>query len=88
MTHPDEVPTIFVADDKGLLRVRGFARGFDFDVCHTAVNKAGKPAIALLRSNEIVAGIVCDNAWLQRAVGNICEAKLIRIEDALCPPTK
>jgi hypothetical protein len=76
------VPTISVYDDKSLARVRYWANEVDFTRCHTAANATRAPAIALLQGDVIVAGVICSNAWMQRAADNICEAVLMRREGA------
>jgi hypothetical protein len=81
------VPTIAVSDDRTLARVRRWTSEVVFDTSHTAANAAGKPSVALLRDGRIVAGIVCDTPWLQRAAENICEAVLMRREDATAGAT-
>ena len=75
------VPTISVTCEKDLFRVRPWLQGREFDTARAAANPQGKPAIALLRSGAIVAGVVCDDPWLQRGADNICEAILIQRED-------
>ena len=76
------VETIFVGDEKGLLRVRWWAQEHDFTEVHTAANAAGKPAVAILKGGIIVGGVICGEEWLQRHVETILEAVLIRREDA------